>query len=412
MTFSHRVRARLRGALVAGLVTAPALPTTGQGVLDRPPNLSGGWVGTGGTVHFNLVHRFTRSRPPARKVSNTPTILVAGVFPRDVLAGFNYGTNSDLVAGVPNEWEFFARVAPISQERGAPLDAALQVGYNLAAESVDGELSLARRAGPARFVASGRAFSSGYAQDRTRVAVGGGAVLRLGTSAAVAGDVVLPLDREDGERAAWSAGLQLVIPYTPHTVSLHVANTGTGTLQGSSRGGRRTMYGFEFTIPLTLRRYFPARRLGVPTTLPRERPLTHEQHGSHASVAPSDGVGGDIGDGDGAGEWQANTSTGAQPAATPGSVPVPSVKVSMRGLAYAPARLQVAPGTTVIWTNADPLPHTITASDSRWDSGNVAPGKTWSRTFEQPGRYEFFCGPHPFMKGVVVVAGARGTDER
>lgn len=49
------------------------------------------------------------------------------------------------------------------------------------------------------------------------------------------------------------------IPLTPHTVSLQATNTLVTTLQGASRGTSDIRYGFEFTIPLTLRRYFGRR---------------------------------------------------------------------------------------------------------------------------------------------------------
>jgi plastocyanin len=77
--------------------------------------------------------------------------------------------------------------------------------------------------------------------------------------------------------------------------------------------------------------------------------------------------------------------------------------VEMRQMAFAPQRLEVTAGTTVEWTNRDQLEHTITANDGSWDSGPIAAGGTWRRTFDQPGTYAFHCTPHPFMTGVVVV---------
>jgi hypothetical protein len=35
----------------------------------------------------------------------------------------HYATNSELSPRYPNEWEFFGRVAPLDQARGAPIDA-------------------------------------------------------------------------------------------------------------------------------------------------------------------------------------------------------------------------------------------------------------------------------------------------
>jgi plastocyanin len=76
---------------------------------------------------------------------------------------------------------------------------------------------------------------------------------------------------------------------------------------------------------------------------------------------------------------------------------------AMRNLAYEPARIEINAGTTVVWRNNDQVEHTVTASDRSWDSGIIRPGATWERTFTRPGTYEFYCTPHPFMKGVVIV---------
>jgi plastocyanin len=45
----------------------------------------------------------------------------------------------------------------------------------------------------------------------------------------------------------------------------------------------------------------------------------------------------------------------------------------------------------------------VTANDKSFDSGLLQPGKTYRRTFDTPGQYPYYCLPHPFMKGVVVV---------
>jgi amicyanin len=75
----------------------------------------------------------------------------------------------------------------------------------------------------------------------------------------------------------------------------------------------------------------------------------------------------------------------------------------MKNLNYLQSRLQVAVGTTVEWKNNDPLPHTVTSVDKTFNSGLINPGKTYSHTFNKPGTYSYFCTPHPFMKGVIVV---------
>ena len=333
-------------SIAAGLGTVAVLSNgvAAQSVLERTPNLSGGWVGSTGTLQFNFLHRFSVSDAPLRKVTNTPTFLLSYRLPLPLLVGMNYATSSDVVTtpSLPNEWEAFARYARFG--------GAVQLGYNQAARSADAEVTVGRRLGPVRVLAVGRFLSNGYGSDTTRYAIGGGASLRLRRGIALAGDFATLIDRRPGEKAAWGAALQLAIPYSPHTFSLQVSNTTTGTLQGASRGRDKVRGGFEFTIPFTLSRYF-----------------------GRAKQAAGGGV----------------TGSG-----TP---------VEMRAMAFAPLRIEVTAGTTVAWTNRDQLEHTVTADDASWDSGPIAAGGTWRHTFAQPGTYAFHCTPHPFMTGVVVV---------
>jgi plastocyanin len=352
---------RFRTAALAALLALGGAASAGaQSLLDRPPNLTGGWVGNPGTLYFNFLHRFTASPAPARKVGNVPTFTLAAGLPRHTLAGLHYATNSALAPQYPNEWEFWLRHQPFSQAGGAPLDVAGQVGYNLAAEGVDGELSLARRMGRSRFTGVARVLSDPFAAGQTRFALGGGATLGISRYVAIAGDAATLLNARDGERVAWSAGVHLALPLTPHTLSLHAANTNAYTLQGMSRGEDRVRYGFEFTVPFTLARWFgPAASAAAPPP--------------PAVVAPT-----------------------GEPAGV-------VVRASMRGMAYAPARIEVEAGTTVEWTNDDSLEHTVTSTGGAFDSGLIAPGARWRHTFTERGEYAFSCTPHPFMRGTVVV---------
>ena len=78
--------------------------------------------------------------------------------------------------------------------------------------------------------------------------------------------------------------------------------------------------------------------------------------------------------------------------------------VRMAGSRFEPAALIIAPGATVRWFNDDGLPHTVTASDSSWDSGNLDPGSTFERAYDLPGTYPYLCRYHPGMAGTIVVA--------
>ena len=338
-----------------------------QSLLDRPPNISGDWVGRPGTIQFNFIHRFVRSPAPERKVSNFPTFAVGIGLPRRLMVGFHYATNSTLTPRYPNEWEFLVRHLAFSQDEGAPVDLAGQVGYNLAARGTDGEVSVARRLGPIRVIGVGRILSDPYSKGDIRGALGGGLTVRLLRHLALAADASTVLDRNEGrgERVAWSAGLHVALPNTPHTLSLQGTNTNTATLQGLSVGSRQRRYGFEFTIPITLARFFGK---------------------GGASPAP------------------------AAPAQATPSAQVPAggrvQQGGIRGMAFTPNRIEIEAGTTVTWKNNDPLAHTVTAADRSFDSGLIQPGASWSYTFTTPGTFDFSCTPHPFMKGVVVVKAA------
>jgi plastocyanin len=50
--------------------------------------------------------------------------------------------------------------------------------------------------------------------------------------------------------------------------------------------------------------------------------------------------------------------------------------------------------------------HTVTSKDGRWDSGDLAPGATYSVTFQPPGIYYYFCRHHKGMQGTIVVGGS------
>ena len=357
-------RSLLSLVLLAGLPGA----VQAQGSLDRSPNVSGDWVVRPGTVQFNFLHRFVRSPKPVRKVSNFPTFLLATSLFRGTTIGVNYASNSTLAPAYPNEWEFFGRALPLTQAGGFPLDVGGQVGWNVAADGLDGEVSLGRRLGPARFTAVGRALSDSYTRNgKAQLAYGGGAALKLTRHLALHGDLVTLADRNTarGEKVAWSAGFAVAIPNTPHTLSFHAANTNTATLQGASRGAKQIRYGFEFTIPVTLARYFgrkPAPAPVAPTA---------------AAEAPGHVAG----------------------AAVTGTL----FKSTMTGLQFAHPSIEIAVGTTIEWKNEDPVPHTVTADDNSFDSGLIDGGQVWRYTFTRPGSYAIHCTPHPFMKGTIVV---------
>ncbi len=344
-------------------------------------------------VYFNFMHRFTTSGPPTRKVIQTPTFLLGFGLPLNVLVGAHYATNSTLVPRIPNEWEFFTRYRPLSEVGGAPFAMSVQAGYNEAARSWDGQLALGKEVGPVRLLTAGRVFSNAFDAGEARFALAGGASIRFSDFVALAGDYggIVDLTEAEGE-PAWSVGLQLGIPYTPHTFSLHMSNARTRTLQGASVGGDRTRYGFEFTVPITLSRYFGS---GAGS-------------GSTGSAARSGGEG--------------ETANRSGPGAD-------VVEVGMTNrLLFTPDTVRITVGETVRWRNSSVLIHTVTADPAAavnessvslpegagtFNSGNLEPGSTFEHTFTTPGTYQYFCIPHEMagMIGWVIVSESQSDED-
>ena len=88
--------------------------------------------------------------------------------------------------------------------------------------------------------------------------------------------------------------------------------------------------------------------------------------------------------------------------ATYGPPPQPAggtVIVEMKDNDFAPAVLRVVPGSAVVWRNTGRNPHTVTADDASWDSGDILPGDEYQRTFDQVGTILYHCVPHGFRRG-------------
>jgi plastocyanin len=78
-------------------------------------------------------------------------------------------------------------------------------------------------------------------------------------------------------------------------------------------------------------------------------------------------------------------------------------EVAIPGKVFAPGRALVLVGDTVVWRNGDGTNHTVTANDASFDSGYLAPGGTFARTFAKVGDYAYHCTIHKFMRGEIVV---------
>ena len=84
------------------------------------------------------------------------------------------------------------------------------------------------------------------------------------------------------------------------------------------------------------------------------------------------------------------------------------VTIKMQKEAFVPAQTTVAAGTHVTWTNVDSVPHSVTAADSRFDSGPILPGKTFEWTAEGSGKVNYHCIFHPSMTAILTVGATAG----
>ncbi len=82
------------------------------------------------------------------------------------------------------------------------------------------------------------------------------------------------------------------------------------------------------------------------------------------------------------------------------------VDVRIEGYQYQPAEVTIRAGDSVRWTNHEKrTSHSVLfPRDGGLESERLFPQESWQRRFEKPGRYDYHCGPHPEMKGVVVVS--------
>jgi plastocyanin len=95
----------------------------------------------------------------------------------------------------------------------------------------------------------------------------------------------------------------------------------------------------------------------------------------------------------------ASVSRGESTPATPAPV---EVVVEIAGFAFVPEMVEVAVGSTVTWTNQDAAPHSVAGDHGEFDSGDLAPGQSFSFTFGAPGTFAYHCDFHPMMEATVV----------
>lgn len=336
-----------------------------QPLTYRTPNVRGTWVTSPWNLYFAFNHRFRILGDEnigdvfdGALLKNSPTFDLALGLWSPFMAGFMYATEPAIRNGTKgNEWFPYLKVAPIRDDHWS---LSLLGGYNSQAESADGEL--AAQAGFAGFEILGavRGFSDALHTDEAGMALAGGLGYRIteyiSLNADIGGFVVGP---DTG--VAWSAGIALGIPFTPHTFSLQVSNAISTTPQEASFNsaealGGDLVWGFEFTVPFS-----GFARWGKIFD-PRQSQADGEES-ALASVA----------------------------------------EVDIKRYAFKSDTVLVPARGSVRWVNRDPVAHRVAAEKGDWESPLIGPGETFTTRIDEPGRFEYRCTLHPHEKGVILV---------
>ncbi len=357
---------------VASIVAAIPLqtpPLSAQPLTHRTPNIEGAWVTSPWNLHFAFNHRFRVLGEDALVgdifdkgvVDNSPTFnLALGVW-SPAMVGVKYAS-SPAIANPPrsNEWFPYVKVAPWRTDTWS---VALLGGYNTQAESFDGELSGQIAFGRLELFGAARGFSDALHTDEAGAALAGGLGIRLTNFIVLAGDVGGFVAGPD-TTVAWSAGLQLAIPFTPHTFSLQASNASATTPQEASFAGVDVFggditWGFEFTVPFS--------------GFARWGRIFDNDRDDQATQA--------------------------------GQVVEPSrlVEIDIREFAFRADTVRIPVGSSIRWVNRDAIAHSSSSDDAVWESPLIGPGETYTTQFDAVGTFAYHCEPHPFMRGVVIV---------
>ncbi len=80
-------------------------------------------------------------------------------------------------------------------------------------------------------------------------------------------------------------------------------------------------------------------------------------------------------------------------------------EVAIDDFLFMPERIEVAPGTTVTWTNREAPEHSVQDEGDLFpESEALGQGESFTFTYDTPGEFPYVCGIHPYMKGTVVVS--------
>ena len=83
-----------------------------------------------------------------------------------------------------------------------------------------------------------------------------------------------------------------------------------------------------------------------------------------------------------------------------------TVTVNIKTFMFMPMTVTVPAGSTITWVNQDEIPHSVIEKGKSFRSPALDTNDHFSRVFDTPGTYEYFCGLHPNMVARVIVTAA------
>ncbi len=94
-----------------------------------------------------------------------------------------------------------------------------------------------------------------------------------------------------------------------------------------------------------------------------------------------------------------------QQAPTPTPAPTPEAatehQITITNSGFEPPEINIKAKDTVTWTNQDTEHHTV--AGGIFDSGDMEPGETYSKTFTKTGILNYLCNYHPSEKGKIII---------
>jgi plastocyanin len=361
---------RTRGLVGLGMIITVALAADlqAQPLTYRSPNVTGTWITSPWNLYFGLNHRFRILGDENiadifddALLKNSPTLTLDLGLWAPFMIGVQYASDPAIRNGRRNnEWFPYLKAAPWRDERWS---MSVLGGYNSQAESVDGVFSAQASIGAFELLGAVRAFSDALHVGEAGLVLAGGLGIHVTDYILLAADLGGFVAGPD-TAAAWSAGINFAIPFTPHTVSLQVTNSSATTPQEASfagidaRGGG-VAWGFEFTVPFSgfarWGRIF-------------DRGQDDKSRAEGQQVEP--------------------------PRVT---------EIDIREMRFKADTIRAPVGSAVRWVNRDPVAHTIAADEGEWQSPLVGPGETYTTRLEHEGTFPYYCTLHPFMKAVIIV---------